>query len=153
MALKAFSHNVQPLSLTFRHCCHQTRHLRTQPRDTFSQYNNSDSEKSYYPGNARIATPREVFLASMFIFCITQKFSSFNTLINILSARRMRRRSSPWRMWLLLIRFTYIHLCRVFNHYNRVRVNLGYPDPDEYGPVDIDAGTWVACGCDNPLLD
>ena len=62
MSSKAFSHNVQPVSLAFRHCCRQTRNLRTQPRDTFSQCND-DSEKSYYPGNAGIATPREVFFA------------------------------------------------------------------------------------------
>ena len=76
MSSKAFWHNVQPLSLGFRHYLSQTRNLRTQPRDTSSQYNNNHPERLYHPGNEGLATPREVFVIEIIYLNAQLKYSA-----------------------------------------------------------------------------
>lgn len=99
------SRNMKPLTIAFRQAGSntRTRTVRTQPRESESQY--GDQDLSHYPPGFGVATPREL-VEYLNQFVIGQEKAK-----KVLSVA-------------------------VFNHYNRVRANLGYFEPEVLGSFD-----------------
>lgn len=126
---------INPISLGINHARSNVRSLRTQPRDIIPESHEHD-----LPPDFGLATPRQVRPSRQYSYLALLWYCPISPLACRLSqsvcnwTRKCKEsslccvgRMNPSRFKAIIN----LQRCSVFNHYNRVRANLEYQEPDE----------------------